>query len=125
VKSPGPAPVPAPRIPGSLSLVIPPFNEEANIEFVVRDALTTLPAFADDFEIIVVNDGSQDKTGEIVARLASADDRVRPVHHPRNRGYGAALTSGFRVSRGDFVMFMDADRQFDIRDLRSQQSSTS
>jgi len=118
VKSPGPEPAPVTQIPGSLSLVLPAYNEEANIEFVVRDALGVLPSFTNDFEIIVVNDGSQDTTREIVARLASADNRVRPVHHIRNQGYGAALTSGFRVSRCDFVMFMDADRQFDIRDLR-------
>ena len=118
VKSSGPAPAPASQIPGSLSLVLPAYNEEANIEFVVRDALNVLPSFTNDFEIIVVNDGSQDTTREIVTRLASSDDRVRPVHHTRNRGYGAALTSGFRASRGDYVMFMDADRQFDIRDLR-------
>jgi glycosyltransferase involved in cell wall biosynthesis len=118
VTSSGPAPAPAASIPGSLSLVLPAYNEEANIEFVVRDALDVLPAFTSDFEIIVVNDGSQDTTREIVTRLASADNRVRPVHHARNQGYGAALTSGFRASRGDYVMFMDADRQFDIRDLR-------
>jgi glycosyltransferase involved in cell wall biosynthesis len=118
VKSSGSAPAPTTQIPGSLSLVLPAYNEEANIEFVVRDALAVLPTFTSDFEIIVVNDGSQDTTREIVTRLASADDRVRPVHHSRNQGYGAALTSGFRASRGDFVMFMDADRQFDIRDLR-------
>jgi glycosyltransferase involved in cell wall biosynthesis len=118
VKSPGPAPAPVTRIPGSLSLILPAYNEEANIEAVVRDALATLPDFTDEFEIIVVNDGSQDRTGDIVARLASEDARVRTVRHQRNRGYGAALTSGFRASRGDFVMFMDADRQLDIRDLR-------
>jgi glycosyltransferase involved in cell wall biosynthesis len=118
VKSPGVAPAPVVRIPGSLSLVLPAYNEEANIEFVVRDALLTLPAFTDDFEVIVVNDGSHDLTHDIIARLSLNDDRVKAVHHARNRGYGAALTSGFRASRGDFVMFMDADRQFDIRDLR-------
>jgi glycosyltransferase involved in cell wall biosynthesis len=118
VTSSGPAPPPVARIPGSLSLVLPAYNEEANIEFVVTDALSVLPAFVDDFEIIVVNDGSHDQTGSIVERLASNDGRILTVHHSRNRGYGAALTSGFRVSRGDFVMFMDADRQFDVRDLR-------
>jgi glycosyltransferase involved in cell wall biosynthesis len=53
-----------------------------------------------------------------VARLAAESDRVRLLRHGRNRGYGAALTTGFRATSGDFVMFMDADRQFDIRDLR-------
>jgi hypothetical protein len=107
-----------PRIPGSLSLVLPAFNEEANIGYVVRDSLRVLPAFTDTFEIIVVDDGSRDDTAGVVADLAASDDRVRLVRHGRNRGYGAALTTGFRESTGDYVMFMDADRQFDIADLR-------
>jgi glycosyltransferase involved in cell wall biosynthesis len=108
----------APRLPGSLSLVLPAYNEEANLDAVVRDALTVLPAFADRFEIIVVDDGSRDRTGAVATRLAADDRRVRLISHERNRGYGAALTTGFRASSGDFVMFMDADRQFDIRDIR-------
>jgi glycosyltransferase involved in cell wall biosynthesis len=113
-----PAPRVAPRLPGSLSLVLPAYNEESNLEAVVGDALAALPAYADRFEIIVVNDGSRDRTGAIATRLAAADRRVRVISHERNRGYGAALTTGFRASSGDFVMFMDADRQFDIRDIR-------
>ena len=118
MSQPTPASPPVTRLHGSLSLVLPAFNEEANIETVVQDALATLPAFVDAYEVIVVDDGSRDRTGEIVARLATGNDRVRLVSHGRNRGYGAALTSGFGASTGDFVMFMDADRQFNIRDLR-------
>lgn len=113
-----PAAAPVSRLPGSLTLVLPAFNEEANIDAVVQASLATLPVFADRYEIIVVDDGSRDRTGEIVARIAAGNGLVRLVSHGRNRGYGAALTSGFRASSGDFVMFMDADRQFDIRDLR-------
>ena len=109
---------PLARIPGSLSLVLPAYNEEPNIGAVVQASLSTLPIFTDAFEIIVVDDGSRDKTGTIVEEIARREPRVRLVRHERNRGYGAALTSGFRVSTGDFVMFMDADRQFDIGDLR-------
>jgi glycosyltransferase involved in cell wall biosynthesis len=118
VSHPTPAPLPVTRLPGSLTLVLPAFNEEANIESVVRDSLATLPTYVDTYEIVVVDDGSRDRTGEIVTRLAAGNDRIRLVSHGRNRGYGAALTSGFGASTGDFVMFMDADRQFDIRDLR-------
>jgi glycosyltransferase involved in cell wall biosynthesis len=113
-----PARPPVSRLPGSLTLVLPAFNEEANIDAVVQDSLATLPAFVDTYEIIVVDDGSRDRTGEIVAGLAAGDERIRLVSHGRNRGYGAALISGFAASTGDFVMFMDADRQFNIRDLR-------
>lgn len=105
-------------IPGSLSLVLPAHNEEDNIEIVVRRALATLPRYTADFEIIVVNDGSRDQTPRIIDRLADADDRIRPIHHPRNRGYGGALKSGFKASTNEYVMFMDADRQFDIADIR-------
>jgi Glycosyl transferase family 2 len=109
---------PVSRLPGSLTLVLPAYNEEPNIDAVVRESLATLPVFADAYEIIVVDDGSRDRTGEFVARWAAINQQVRLVSHARNRGYGAALASGFRASTGDFVMFMDADRQFDIRDLR-------
>jgi glycosyltransferase involved in cell wall biosynthesis len=116
--TPPPLAPPIVRIPGSLSLVLPAYNEAENIEPVVLAALETLPLYTDCAEIIVVDDGSRDATADIVQRLAARDDRVRLVRHPRNRGYGAALASGFRVATGDSIMFMDADRQFDIRDLR-------
>lgn len=106
------------RLPGSLSLVLPAHNEAENITLVVRRALDLLPQFTDNFELIVVDDGSRDATPSLIDGLAGADARVRPIHHPVNRGYGAALTTGFAASRCDFVMFMDADRQFDIDDLR-------
>jgi glycosyltransferase involved in cell wall biosynthesis len=105
-------------IPGKLSLVLPAHNEEDNIGIVVADALATLPEHAPEFEIIVVNDGSRDRTGAIIDALHRDDSRIVPVHHRTNHGYGAALRSGFDASTGEFVMFMDADRQFDIRDIR-------
>ncbi len=113
-----PAGTPLVRIPGSLSLVLPAHNESENIRQVVNRALVVLPTYTDTFEIIVVNDGSRDATGAIIDEMAITEPRLRPVHHPRNRGYGAALTSGFTASTGDYVMFMDSDRQFDIGDIR-------
>ncbi len=104
-------------LPGSLSLVLPAHNEEDNIEIVVRRALEVLPRYTGAFEIVVVNDGSRDHTGRIIDGLAAQDGRVRAVHHPVNRGYGGALKSGFSASTMDYVMFMDADRQFDIGDV--------
>jgi hypothetical protein len=105
------------RVSHCLSLVLPAHNEEGNLEWVVREALTTLPAIFGDCEIIIVDDGSHDATPAIADALAAEDPRVRVVHHPRNRGYGAALRSGFDAARGDRIMFMDADRQFDIREV--------
>jgi glycosyltransferase involved in cell wall biosynthesis len=104
-------------ISGTLSLVLPAYNEAANLEAVVRRALEVLPALVEDFEVIIVDDGSRDGTSQIADRLAASDPRVRVVHHETNRGYGAALRSGFAAARGDLIMFMDADQQFDPADL--------
>lgn len=104
-------------IPGTLSLVLPAHNEVLNLEAVVRRALEVLPELTENFEIIVVDDGSRDGTAELADRLAAESSRVRVVHHPVNRGYGAALTSGFQAATGDYIMFMDADQQFDPADL--------
>ena len=85
----------------SLSVIFPAFNEEANIRAVVEDAYRNLWKIAPVFEIIVVNDGSKDGTGDICDRLVEEFSEVRAVHHPRNRGYGAALKSGIESARYD------------------------
>lgn len=109
---------PAPRFPGrSLSLFFPMFNEEANVEESVKTALAVLPGLVADFEIIVVDDGSKDATGARAEALAAADARVRVVRHPVNRGYGAALRSGFTAARRELVFFTDGDLQFDLAEL--------
>jgi len=105
-------------IAGTLSLVLPAYNEEDNIEVVVRQALEVLPEYTDGFEIVVVNDGSKDRTADVIDQLALEDSRVRPVHHETNQGYAGAVKTGFTVSTCDYVMFMDADRQFDIHDIQ-------
>jgi glycosyltransferase involved in cell wall biosynthesis len=107
----------AARLP-ELSYFFPAHNEEGNVEALVRDALAALPALAEQFEIIVVNDGSSDRTGSLADGLAEANpDIVRVVHHPTNLGYGAAVRAGFRVARFDWVGFTDGDRQFAVSDL--------
>lgn len=100
-----------------ISVVLPAFNEQPNIERVVRDVDRYLQSSGLDYEIVVVNDGSRDRTGEIVDRLAQDIPRVRPCHHPQNRGYGAALRTGFTAATKRFVFYMDGDGQFDIREL--------
>ena len=101
----------------SLSLVLPAHDEEANLEPVVRAALAALPGACRQFEIVVVDDGSRDATPQIADRLAAEDARVRVVHHPRNRGYGAALRSGFAAARFGHLAFTDGDRQFRVADI--------
>jgi glycosyltransferase involved in cell wall biosynthesis len=107
----------AKMIDGKLSLVLPAYNEADNILDVITRAVATLPRHVQDFEIIAVNDGSSDATPDIVRELSASDPRVRLIDHPHNRGYGAALRSGFTASTGDYVMVMDSDQQFDIADL--------
>lgn len=100
-----------------LSVVLPAFNEEPNIDRVVRDCAAYLDPTGLDYELVVVNDGSRDKTGEILDHLKSEFPRLRPQHHPQNRGYGAALRTGFDASTKRFVFYMDGDGQFDIKEL--------
>ncbi len=107
----------AARVP-ALSYFFPAHNEEANLEALVEEALEALPALADRFEIVAVDDGSRDATPAIADRLAAAHPGiVRAVHHPTNLGYGAALRSGFRAARYELVCFTDGDRQFRVADL--------
>ncbi len=100
-----------------LSVVLPAFNEEANIEQVVRACVAYLDDRITDYEVLPVDDGSRDRTGEIIDRLGKEMPRLRPLHHPQNRGYGAALRTGFDAATKRFVFYMDGDGQFDIRDL--------
>lgn len=101
----------------SVSAVLPAHNEAAAIASTVGSVLGTLAGWLSDFEVIVVNDGSQDRTGAILDDLAAENPRLRVIHHALNQGYGAALVSGFEASQKDLVFFMDSDGQFDIRDL--------
>lgn len=101
-----------------LSVVLPAYNEEGNIATAVNRALTVLPALARQFEVIVVNDGSRDRTGEVAQALAREHyPRVRLLHHVWNRGYGAALRTGFGHARHPLVFFTDSDNQFDLAEL--------
>ena len=106
-------------IDGKLSLILPAHNEEPNIEAVVRQATDVLPTLFTDYEVLVVDDGSKDRTAEIADELAAENPHVKALHHPKNKGYGGALTTGFTNATGDYLMFMDSDRQFDIQDLEN------
>jgi len=108
----------APSRVARLSYFFPAHNEEANVAGLVEEALAVLPTLADTFEVIVVNDGSRDRTRAIADELtASHPGIVRAVHHPVNRGYGGALRSGFGAARYELVAFTDGDRQFKVVDL--------
>ena len=98
----------------SLSVFFPCYNEEANVENMVRKAQQILPELAEKWEIIPVNDGSKDNSRQIIDRLAQEDSNVHPVHHEKNQGYGGAVISGYNAAKYDLVFFTDGDLQFDL-----------
>ena len=93
------------------------YNEEGNIEQAVTSALAVLAEVTDQHEVIVVNDGSRDRTAAIADRLAAGNGNVRVVHHPVNRGYGAAVRSGLAAARHPLLVLADGDNQFDLTEL--------
>ena len=96
----------------TISAVLPAYNEEANLEGTVRALAPVLAQVAADYEILVVDDGSADRTAEIGRRLAEEFPHVRLLRHERNRGYGAALRTGFAAARKEWILLLDADGQF-------------
>ena len=96
-----------------ISVVIPVHNEEKNIEPLYKELLSALEPLGEPFEIIYVNDGSTDGTGEVLRRLKARDYRVRVLEMDYNRGEAAALTAGFLRARGEVVISMDGDGQND------------
>lgn len=102
-----------------LSVFFPAVNEEGNIEATVKKAEAFLSSLGIKYEIIIVDDGSRDKTGEIVKDIADKNPKVRLVTHSKNLGYGSALKTGFKEARYEWVAFSDSDGQFDITELKS------
>jgi len=100
-----------------LSIVIPAYDEEANIARSVGDAVRVADRLCDRFEVVVVDDGSSDRTAEIVRSMGEQDPRIRLISHETNQGYGTALRSGFGASKLAHVFFTDADNQFVLDEL--------
>lgn len=100
-----------------LSLVFPVCDEVANLDPLVENALTIASRLAPSFEIVLVDDGSRDGSGELIDVLCARDRRIRSLRHASNKGYGAALRSGLREAAGQLVFFSDSDLQFDLNEL--------
>ena len=100
-----------------LSLVFPVFNEAANVGPLLASAVALGRRLGRSFEIVVVDDGSQDASALVIAAARAEHPEIRAVHHPANRGYGAALRSGLFEARGSLVFFSDADLQFDLDEI--------
>lgn len=105
------------RIIDEISVFLPAYNEEGNIQKVSQDVISVLKNIASKWELIIVDDGSTDKTGKIASRMAKNDKHIQVVSHHPNRGYGGALKSGYNKAKYPWVAFMDSDGQFDFAEI--------
>ena len=101
----------------SITIVIPTFNEEENIEWVTKNTLKNLPKYFADFEIIIVDDGSTDKTSSISDKLSNSNKTVKVIHQS-NGGYSSAMLTGISAATKNYVAYMPADGQFLVEDMR-------
>lgn len=102
----------------SLSVFMPAFNEEDSITSTVEGVVTVLKELRIDWELLVINDGSKDKTAQVVKELEKKFPGVRLINHEKNEGYGAALKTGFREAKYPWVAFVDSDGQFDFSEIK-------
>lgn len=102
----------------SISAVMPAYNEEENIGAMIADVIAVLAPLTHDYEVVVVDDGSRDRTSDKVSEIAQKYPQVRLVRHEKNQGYGGAVFTGFTSSTKDLIFFTDSDRQFDLNEIR-------
>ena len=100
-----------------ISFFFPAYHDEATVEPLANALDRVLGELSDEHEIIVVDDASPDRSGEVADRLAAENPRIRVVHHPENRGYGQAVWSGIQASRFEWVAFTDGDMQYDVNEF--------
>jgi glycosyltransferase involved in cell wall biosynthesis len=103
----------------SISVFFPAYNDGGTIGSMVTEAIATLKRLTDDYEVIVVNDGSSDNTQEVLGELEQVYPQLRVIGHTKNRGYGGALRSGFAAANKDLIFYTDGDAQYDVRELAS------
>jgi glycosyltransferase involved in cell wall biosynthesis len=106
------------RFAHSLSVFFPAYNDAPSLPPLIAKTFAVLDEFVEDFEVIVVNDGSADDTGAVLEELrVQYGPRLRVITHPENRGYGGALRTGFTEATKDFIFYTDGDGQYDVGDL--------
>jgi len=103
----------------SLTAFFPAYNDQHTIENIVRTASAEMRKVTDNFEVLVVDDGSKDQTGAILDRLSAELPFLRVIHHPKNLGYGAALITGFTNAKKDLIFYTDGDGQYDVREMHN------
>jgi glycosyltransferase involved in cell wall biosynthesis len=102
----------------TLSVSMPAYNEEKNIGKTIENVLSVLKTLnLKDYEVIVVDDGSKDKTAQVVKNLEKKDSHIKLVDHEVNKGYGEAVKSGLYSAKMDYIVFVDSDGQFDFADI--------
>lgn len=101
-----------------LSIFFPAYNEEFVIKKTLTAAVKVIPLIAETYEIIVINDGSTDRTREIVEDIISINPRIKLISHAANQGYGAAIKSGLAAARYPWVIACDSDGQFDLSEIK-------
>ena len=101
----------------SISVFFPCYNEQENVRGTVEKALKVLEKLDTDFELIIINDGSSDNTGNIADEIALKNPKIRVIHHHKNLGYGCALQSGFKAATKELVFYTDGDEQFDFSEM--------
>ncbi|MBI4032985.1 MAG: glycosyltransferase family 2 protein [Candidatus Blackburnbacteria bacterium] len=101
----------------SISVFFPCYNDEKSIGKLVDDAFTTLRGVTQDYEVIVIDDGSTDKSREVLEKLAKKERSLKLVFHDKNEGYGGALKTGFATASKELVFYTDGDGQYDVKEL--------
>jgi len=102
----------------SVSVCFPVYQDEKTVRLVAEKALRLASSVGDRYEVIIVDDGSPDRSGEIADELARQHTAVRVIHHPRNLGYGAAVRSALTSCRFEYVCLTDGDDQYEVEDFR-------
>ncbi len=102
----------------SISAFFPCYNDGGTIASMVLETIIVLEGIVEDYEVIVIDDGSTDFSHDILKKLNEDYPKVRVVFHEKNRGYGRALRSGFEAAEKDFIFYTDGDAQYDVRELR-------
>lgn len=100
-----------------ISLFFPVYNDEKTVEAVTRKSIDVLSQLTKNWEIIIINDGSPDKSGQIADELSLKYPQVKVIHHETNKGYGAAIRRGLQESQGDLIFFTDGDDEYDVYDF--------
>lgn len=100
-----------------ITVFFPVYRDEQTVRVVTEKALRVLSDVADRYEVLIVDDGSPDRSGEIADELAARYEHVRVIHHETNRGYGAAVRSGLAAARYEWICLTDGDDEYDLFDL--------